>query len=195
MEQGVVEHGEHRAHQGGAQRWGGGASRSTASDRVPLVRLPGRCLTPAPDGAPTAPQLPRELHLDSLAERLREPRVRAVIDPMLSGHDLPSLPPDDVRYVKDLGLVRESASSSLEVANPIYREIGIEVKTRRDRDKRGDPVVEGVPQLEAYLARVGAERGWLVVFDQRTGAKGLPERALVEHGHGQAGRKVAVVRR
>jgi len=33
-----------------------------------------------------------------------------------------------------------------------------------------------------------------VVFDQRTGAKVLPERAQVEHGHGQGGRKVAAVR-
>ncbi len=64
-----------------------------------------------------------DTHLDSLAERLREPRVRAVIDPMLSGGDLPMLPPDDVRFVKDLGLVRESEDGALEIANPIYREI------------------------------------------------------------------------
>jgi hypothetical protein len=64
-----------------------------------------------------------DTHLDSLAERLREPRVRAIIDPMLSGHDLPTLPSDDVRFVKDLGLVRENDEGGLEVANPIYREI------------------------------------------------------------------------
>lgn len=64
-----------------------------------------------------------DTHLDSLAERLREPRVRAIIDPMLSGQDLPTLPSDDVRFVKDLGLVRENDEGGLEVANPIYREI------------------------------------------------------------------------
>ncbi len=60
-----------------------------------------------------------DTHLDSLAERLREPRVRAIIDPMLRGGELPTLDPDDVRFVKDLGLVRESDEGALEVANQI----------------------------------------------------------------------------
>jgi len=52
--------------------------------------------------------------------------------------------------------------------------LGIEVKTWRDGDKKGDPAREGVAQLERYMARVGAEKGWLVVFDQRKDAKELP---------------------
>ena len=32
------------------------------------------------------------------------------------------LPPDDVRYVQELGLVRAS-EQGLEIANPIYREV------------------------------------------------------------------------
>jgi hypothetical protein len=233
-----------------------------------------------------------ETHLDSLAERLREPRVRSVIDPMLSGRDLPALPLDDVRFVKDLGLVREGSDGSLEVSNPIYREIigrslalsvrlsmpriaatwiaadgrldvealltawvsfwtlhgetlqaqspyseaaahlvllaflhrvvngggriereyavgtgrmdlrveykgvvlGIEVKTWRDGDKRGDPTSEGLAQLNAYLTRVGATHGWLVVFDQRKGAKDLPERVRVDRARGERGRELAVLR-
>ncbi len=49
----------------------------------------------------------QDTHLDSLAERLREPRVRAVIEPILAGTAAPrELPEDDIRYAVDLGLVR-----------------------------------------------------------------------------------------
>lgn len=47
----------------------------------------------------------QETHLDSLAERLRDPRVRAVIEPMILGDQLASASPDDLRFVLDLGLV------------------------------------------------------------------------------------------
>ena len=232
-----------------------------------------------------------DTHLDSLAERLREPRVRAVIDPMLRGGELPTLPPDDVRFVKDLGLVRETEEGALEVSNPIYREIvgrslalslrvsmprvtatwigaddqldvealltawvsfwtehgetlaakspyseaaahlvllaflhrvvngggriereyaagtgrmdlrvafkgavlAIEVKVWRDGDKKGDPVGAGVEQLVGYMARVGAEHGWLVVFDQRAVAKDITERVRVERKKAQSGREVVVL--
>jgi hypothetical protein len=47
----------------------------------------------------------QDTHLDSLAERLREPRVRAVIEPMIQGEALDAVPPDVLRFVVDLGLV------------------------------------------------------------------------------------------
>jgi hypothetical protein len=65
----------------------------------------------------------QDTHLDSLIERLREPRVRAVIEPMLAGESLGDVPADDLRFVQDLGLVRLSASGGIVVANPIYREV------------------------------------------------------------------------
>ncbi len=65
----------------------------------------------------------RETHLDSLAERLREPRVRSILEPMLAGLTLGDVPEDDLRFVQDLGLVRMAETGGLEVANPIYREI------------------------------------------------------------------------
>ena len=40
---------------------------------------------------------------------------------MLRGGELLPLPPDDVRFVKDLGLVRETEEGALRWANPIYR--------------------------------------------------------------------------
>lgn len=62
----------------------------------------------------------QDTHLDSLAERLREPRVRAVIEPLLAGTVPGELPVDDVQFVQDLGLVRMDAQFGLVIANPIY---------------------------------------------------------------------------
>jgi hypothetical protein len=65
----------------------------------------------------------QDTHLDSLAERLREPRVRRILEPILAGLALGDVPEDDLRFVQDLGLVRMAATGGLEVANPLYREI------------------------------------------------------------------------
>ncbi|MCI0387772.1 MAG: ATP-binding protein [Acidobacteria bacterium] len=65
----------------------------------------------------------QDTHLDSLAERLREPRVRQIIEPMLAGRLLTDVPQDDIRFVVDLGLARLTNGSSLEITNPIYREV------------------------------------------------------------------------
>jgi hypothetical protein len=62
----------------------------------------------------------QDTHLDSLAERLREPRVRAIIEPLLAGTVPAELPADDVQFVQDLGLVRLDPQAGLVIANPIY---------------------------------------------------------------------------
>lgn len=65
----------------------------------------------------------QDTHLDSLAERLREPRVRQIIEPMMAGQTLDDVPHDDIRFVADLGLVRSDPQGGLVMANPIYREV------------------------------------------------------------------------
>ena len=65
----------------------------------------------------------QDTHLDSLAERLRENRVKAIVQPMLAGEDLSNTPEDNLRYILDLGLCRRDAGGGLQIANPIYREI------------------------------------------------------------------------
>jgi hypothetical protein len=67
--------------------------------------------------------LERRSHVDSLIARLREPRVRRILEPMLAGTGLPAdLLDDDVSYLLGLGLVRMERGE-LQIANPIYREV------------------------------------------------------------------------
>ena len=63
----------------------------------------------------------RVVHLDQLADKLREERVRSVIEPLLSGADRPNFAPDDYDYVRDLGLI--APGDDLRIANPIYAEV------------------------------------------------------------------------
>jgi hypothetical protein len=65
----------------------------------------------------------QDTHLDSLAERLREERVRRIIEPMLAGRTPGVVPEDDRQYLVDLGLARRDPAGGLVIANPIYQEI------------------------------------------------------------------------
>jgi DNA polymerase III delta prime subunit len=234
----------------------------------------------------------QETHLDSLVDRLREPRVRAIIEPMLAGTFPESLPPDDLRFVADLGLIRLTEAGGFEVANPIYREIvvrelafpvrgalpriqptwlredgrldearlceaflsfwrqhgepllgtapyhevaphlvlmaflhrvvngggsiereyaigrgrmdlcvrhgpdtlAMELKVWRDRDGDTDPLAVGLEQLDRYLAGLGLDSGWLVIFDQRSGRGPMATRTRAEQAATPSGRRVTVLR-
>ena len=66
----------------------------------------------------------RGTHMDSLMERLKEPRVRRVVEPVILGK-IQGAPrnDDDYRYVLDLGILREDGKGSLVPGNPMYAEI------------------------------------------------------------------------
>lgn len=66
--------------------------------------------------------LARTTHLDSLAQRLRDPRVSRVLQAVLLGDERVTYDDDNFQYVVDLGLVRRGRDGA-EAANPIYREI------------------------------------------------------------------------
>ncbi|MEW6365136.1 MAG: ATP-binding protein [Acidobacteriota bacterium] len=67
--------------------------------------------------------LRRVTHLHQLADKLREDRVRRVVEPMLRGGDFDRPPTaDDLEYVIDLGLVRRGPAGPV-ISNPIYREV------------------------------------------------------------------------
>ena len=66
--------------------------------------------------------LGRQTHLHQLADKLGEERVRRVVEPVLSGGGRSgAASPDDVEYVRDLGLLARSGTAR--IANPIYREV------------------------------------------------------------------------
>jgi hypothetical protein len=231
-----------------------------------------------------------DTHLDSLAERLKENRVRHVIEPILAGGALDDIPEDDRRFVLDLGLVKRSPTGGLEIANPIYKEVlpralasntqdslpsiqptwltaageldidallaafldfwrqhgqpllksvsyheiaphivlmaflhrvangggrlereyaigtrrmdiclryksvtvGMELKVWRDGDK--DPVDKALVQIDRYLAGLGLDRGWLVIFDQRSGLPPIEDRTTTEMRDTASGRSITVIR-
>lgn len=232
----------------------------------------------------------QDTHLDSLAERLREPRVKAIIEPILAGLELGDVPNDDIQFVIDLGLCKMDPLGGLAIANPIYREVlprvltvtpmaslpqiaptwltklgeldtddllqaflafwrqhgepllrsasyheiaphlvlmaflhrvvngggtlereyaigrdrmdlrlkygnvilGIELKAWRD--KRRDPMESGIEQLDSYLARLGVNFGWLIIFDLRTKALPIEERLTTSITTTTNGRSVTIVR-
>ncbi|HCM24993.1 MAG TPA: hypothetical protein DIC34_00330 [Treponema sp.] len=64
----------------------------------------------------------RAVHLDSLAERLRDGRVKKIVQSTLIGESDPNLAEgDDFRLTLDLGLVGIE-NGIIDIANPIYRE-------------------------------------------------------------------------
>ena len=64
--------------------------------------------------------LSRRTHLDQLAHKLEEARVRRVVEPLLSGGEVQHHA-RDLEYVRDLGLI--APDSPPRMANPIYAEV------------------------------------------------------------------------
>ena len=67
--------------------------------------------------------LARVTHLDQLADKLREERVRRVVEPILAGASESAWSAEDVAYVHDLGLVAFDGDGTPRIANPIYAEV------------------------------------------------------------------------
>ncbi len=101
----------------------------------------------------------RVTHLHNLAERLKEERVRRVIEPILSGGDGDDITDDDLDYVRDLGLV--ALDDPIRIANPIYAEVVPRVVSSRAQramtQRTGWYVKDGRLDLETLL---GAFQEW-----------------------------------
>ena len=238
--------------------------------------------------------LARATHLDSLASRLTEDRVRRILEPMISGGNVGGdTYDDDFQYVRDLGLIGRQQPARM--SNPIYREVIVRVLSlvaegniaiephsfkhpdgsldirllleefrtfwiengdvlagrmpyhevspqlvimaflQRvvnggglvDREygigrgridllvrwplpdrsyqrealelkvwapKKRDPTQQGLKQLDDYLARVGLDHGWLVLFDRRPEAPPIDERTTLTEERTPSGRVVGVLR-
>lgn len=70
----------------------------------------------------------RDIHIDSLLERLKEERVKKVIQPVLLGTLDYNLNDDDTSYCIDLGIIK-TESGKLLPSNPIYKEMIIRTLT------------------------------------------------------------------
>ena len=70
--------------------------------------------------------------------------------------------------------------------------IGMELKVWREGQK--DPLAQGLVQLDGYLAGLGLDGGWLVIFDQRKGLVAIEERTTVERVRSPGGREIVVIR-
>ena len=84
----------------------------------------------------------RDTHVDSLMERMREPRVRHIVEPLISGDrsDV-TYNDDDYRYITDLGLLRVDRGA-LVPANPMYAEIIGRYLSRGEQDA----MIRSVPE-------------------------------------------------
>ena len=117
--------------------------------------------------------LSRRTHLDQLAHKLDEERVRRVIEPLLAGeeaqHHLP-----DLEYVRDLGLV--DSSQPPRMANPIYaevvpRELGYKLQSSLDENTLWYVDDAGVVDIHKLLTAFATFYGehaehWLQRFDE-----------------------------
>ena len=65
----------------------------------------------------------RDTHIDDLAYKLREERVRRVVEPILTGSVEAACSDEDLAYARDLGLVAQDAAGTPRIANPIYAEV------------------------------------------------------------------------
>ncbi len=116
--------------------------------------------------------LARRTHLDQLAHKLEEERVRRVVEPILAGgeaeHDL-----RDLEYARDLGLLAPDPPPRM--ANPIYaevvpRELGYVLQDSLDVDDAWYVDAAGVVDLRRLLAAFAAFYGehaghWLRRFE------------------------------
>ena len=75
----------------------------------------------------------RATHLDQLADKLKEERVRRVIEPMLTG-ELSVAEDDDTSYCMDLGLITKG-SSGMVISNDIYKEVIPRELTMHSQDR------------------------------------------------------------
>ena len=132
---------------------------------------------PAIEAAKEALIVRRVTHLDQLADKLREERVRRVILPMLAGSHAADYSLRDLEYVRDLGLV--AAKDEVRMANPVYAEVVPRELTAALRARRGGAAVgaaclpaargqqrrpyrarvRGGPRAHGLVGRVGAQRG------------------------------------
>jgi hypothetical protein len=123
--------------------------------------------------------LRRETHIHQLADKLKEDRVKHVIEPILVGSKEPEkLTEEYIDYVVDLGLIQKKPY--LRIANRIYQEIiprQLTYSTEltmtqeaswyvKDDGSLEKTIENGLEQTWQYMDKCGTEEGYLLVFDR-----------------------------
>ena len=148
----------------------------------------------------------RDTHLDQLADKLKEGRVRRVVEPLLVGGDGLESTADDIEYAQDLGLIARDAP--IRIANPIYAEVVPRQLTWPAQLKiQEDPAwyvdAAGALQLDKLLARFqeffreNAE-SWVERFDYKEAGPHLLLQAFLQrivNSGGRLGREHGLGRR
>ncbi len=136
----------------------------------------------------------RETHLDQLAHKLEEERVRRVIEPLLVGKERERAGEDraedarDAEYARDLGLI--APGSPRRIANPIYaeiipRELSFPAQDRMPQEPSWYVDADGaldVPKLLEGFQEFFRENSehWLERFDYKEAAPQLLLQAFLQ---------------
>jgi hypothetical protein len=75
-----------------------------------------------------------------------------------------------------------------------YRGRAVALEPKVWRDQEPDPLAQGLVQLDRYLAGLGLDRGWLVIFDRRSNTARLSDRTASFPVDSPGGRRVTVIR-
>jgi hypothetical protein len=121
----------------------------------------------------------RDTHVDSLMDRLREPRVRRIVEPVILGKQLGevSVNDEDYRYVQDLGLLKE-VKGVLVPSNRMYAEI-IGRYLSRDEQTR---MAQSIPQTPWATADGLDMRGLMAAFQAFWRENSEADRRAYEYG-------------
>ena len=121
----------------------------------------------------------RDTHVDSLMERLREPRVRRIVEPVILGEQLGdvSVNDEDYRYVQDLGLLKE-VNGALVPSNKMYAEI-IGRYLSRDEQTR---MAQSIPQTPWATAEGLDMPGLMAAFQKFWRENSGTDRRAYEYG-------------
>ena len=120
----------------------------------------------------------RDTHVDSLMERLREPRVRRVVEPLIFGGTAGvTYNDEDYRFVTDLGLLRIERGT-LVPANRMYAEIIGRYLSRGEQDNMQQSVPETPWATEDGLDMPGLMAAFQEFWRENSGA----DRRAYEYG-------------
>ena len=125
--------------------------------------------------------LARRTHLDQLAHKLEEERVRRVIEPLLTDAEEPRCDAADIGFGRDVGYVRDlgliAPGKGIRMANPIYAEVVPRELTAMAQERlriQESWYVDGagrldLPKLLAAFATFFGEHAehWMRRFDYR----------------------------